>query len=220
MFGLPLLNLLWDWFRKAMENPIWVDAAYLNAGFLYPSEITSVNLFKNESPFSVGHRKISFFKCPYRIEEMTTADYDRVVALWEKTEGVSLSEADRRNPLEFFLQRNPRLNLVAKGSDGSILGVLLCGQDGRRGYIYHLAVIPRCRRRGIARALVEACLSRLHGLGIEECNVLVFSHLRGALRFWHSRGWKERKDLQVLSRETAPRSFLHAEMGEREFSSR
>jgi ribosomal protein S18 acetylase RimI-like enzyme len=208
---------VWKWVRKAIENPVWVDTAYLNSGFVHPSETFSTPPLPNTPPSSANAGSVS--ECHYRIEEMTIGDYDGAIALWKNTEHIGLSDADRRNHLAFFLQRNPRLSLVAKAPDGSIVGTLLCGHDGRRGYIYHLAVSPPCRRRGIGRALVDTCRSRLHALGISKCHTFVFSRNPKGLRFWRSLGWRERKDLRVMSQETASSSPFSPERGDGPFSS-
>ena len=61
-------------------------------------------------------------------------DYDAVIALWRRTEGVGLNESDTRRAIAEFLQCNPRLSFVAE-KDGRIIGAVLCGHDGRRGYL-------------------------------------------------------------------------------------
>ncbi len=88
----------------------------------------------------------------YRIDEMTFEALDEVLALWQATEGVGLSEGDTKDELAAYLLRNPGLSLVAC-RDGRIVGAVLCGHDGRRGCLYHLAVAIPHRHLGIGRAL-------------------------------------------------------------------
>src|SRR5580692_3692620 len=95
------------------------------------------------------------------IEPMTIADFDDVTALWQKTEGVGLNESDTREAIAIFLERNPGLSLIARDGRRKIIGAVLCGHDGRRGYLHHLAVASEHRRQGIGKTLVEACLSKL-----------------------------------------------------------
>src|SRR5262252_6294995 len=95
-----------------------------------------------------------------RIEPMSMADYDEVFALWQSAEGVGLGESDTRRAIAGYLRRNPGMSFVAR-QEGELAGAVLCGDDGRRGYLHHLAVAPRYRRQGLGRRLVVACLAAL-----------------------------------------------------------
>ena len=64
----------------------------------------------------------------FRIE-----DYDAVIPLWRRTGGVGLNESGTRRVIAAYLRRNPRLSFVAE-KDGRIIGAVLCGHDGRRGW--------------------------------------------------------------------------------------
>lgn len=139
---------------------------------------------------------------PLIIAEMTLGDYDEVLALWRTSEGIGLSEADSREGMAGFLSHNPGLSLVAR--DGKALaGAVLCGHDGRRGYLHHLAVMAGSRGRGIGRALVGECLARLKQHDIHRCHLFVFRDNRDALDFWEKIGWSIRTDLTMMSRNTA-----------------
>jgi ribosomal protein S18 acetylase RimI-like enzyme len=134
------------------------------------------------------------------IREMTLREYDDILALWQASGGIGLSDSDSRESLAGFLRRNPGLSLVA-WADGQLVGAVLCGQDGRRGYIHHLAVRRSHRRRGVGRALAEGCLSALRAVGIDKCHLFVFSRNRGAISFWERIGWSQRTDLIMMSQE-------------------
>ena len=109
------------------------------------------------------------------IDEMTTADYDDVTELWRNTEGVGLdADTDTREGIAAYLARNPALSYVAR-CDGRVVGAVLCGHDGRRGYLHHLAVTLTARHEGIGRALVAACLAKLGQVGIRKCSIFLFS---------------------------------------------
>jgi predicted N-acetyltransferase YhbS len=84
--------------------------------------------------------------------------------LWERSEGVGLSAADERAPIDAFLKRNPKLSFVAAAGD-ELIGTVLCGHDGRRGLIHHLVVAPEHRRRGVGAALLKSGLVALRGAG-------------------------------------------------------
>jgi putative acetyltransferase len=128
----------------------------------------------------------------FRIE-----DFDAVIALWRRTEGVGLNESDTRRAIPAFLRRNPRLSFVAE-QGGRIIGAVLCGHDGRRGYLHHLAVSKRHRRRGIGRRLVNACLAKLRKAGIQKCNIFIFANNAAGMKFWAHTGWSLRTELRLM----------------------
>src|SRR5882757_1578293 len=104
----------------------------------------------------------------YSVRPMTIADYDSVIDLMRQTPGISLRDADSRVSTAGYLERNPGLSHIAEADD-RIVGFVMCGHDGRRGYLQHLVVMPGFRRKGIANALVEASLLKLEQLGIRKC---------------------------------------------------
>lgn len=132
---------------------------------------------------------------------MSIDDYVEVRTLWDRTEGVGLDASDEYEPIARYLERNPGLSLVACDSD-KIVGAILCGHDGRRGYLSHLAVDAECRHRGIGRELVERCLAGLHRAGILRCNLRVFCRNTAGISFWRHIGWRHRDDLQVMMKPT------------------
>jgi putative acetyltransferase len=134
-----------------------------------------------------------------RITPFEMSDYDAAVSLWRDAEGVVLGAADERDAIARFLTHNDGLSFVAR-SDGRLLGAALCGSDGRRGYLHHVAVEPASRRRGIATALVERCLDALRPRGVEKCHLFVLVGNEDALRFWDRSGWARRGDLVMMSR--------------------
>ena len=92
--------------------------------------------------------------------EFCISDYDAALQLWHRVEGLEIAEGDEREDIAQFLARNPGLNRAAV--DGSaIVGVALCGNDGRRGHIYHLAVDPAYQGCGLGKRLLDECLDGL-----------------------------------------------------------
>jgi putative acetyltransferase len=130
---------------------------------------------------------------------MVQHDLESVLDLWSKTEGVGLNESDSPDDLRAYLVRNPGLSLIVRDGD-RVVGALLCGHDGRRGYLHHLAVRPEYRKRGLGRQMVEACLAALTGIGIRKCNIFLYAHNEPGAQFWKRCGWSQRGDLQVLQR--------------------
>jgi N-acetylglutamate synthase len=135
---------------------------------------------------------------PFLIRPMVTTDYEAVHNLWASCEGVGLNDADRPEALRAYLHRNPNMSFVAQ-EDERIIGAVLCGHDGRRGYLNHLAVSPTRRYQGVARRLVENCLEALKLAGITKCHLFVFSSNGDGQEFWRQIGWELRSDLTVAS---------------------
>jgi ribosomal protein S18 acetylase RimI-like enzyme len=138
---------------------------------------------------------------PFSIAVMQPDDYDAVLALWQQCEGVGLTPSDSRGAVHAFLGRNPGLCVVARQGE-QIVGAVLCGHDGRRGYLYHLAVAPECRKAGIGAAIVEVCLTNLASAGIQRATIFVYGHNDTGQQFWRRIGWKHRTDLIVLQTAT------------------
>jgi ribosomal protein S18 acetylase RimI-like enzyme len=130
---------------------------------------------------------------------MSILDYDAVLALWRAAEGVGLSAADERAAIARYLERNPGLSFTAW--EGELLvGAVLCGHDGRRGFVHHLAVAASHRRQGVGRMLVEHCLAGLRSQGIDKCHLFVYRANTAAQEFWQEIGWAQRHDLVIMSR--------------------
>jgi putative acetyltransferase len=137
------------------------------------------------------------------LQPLTMDAYDRVFALWRECEGIGLSEADSPANIQSYLKRNPEMSFVAV-SNGSVVGAVLCGHDGRRGYIHHLAVHPQARRNSIGRQLVDHCLRALQRAGIQKCHIFVINQNQVGLAFWKSVGWTPRSDIGLVSKSISP----------------
>jgi ribosomal protein S18 acetylase RimI-like enzyme len=129
---------------------------------------------------------------------MTMADYPEVHALWSGMPGIGLSSADSPEAISIYFQRNQGMSFIAR-LEGKVVGAVLCGHDGRRGYLQHLAVSPEFRNRGVGRALVEKCLEILGDLGIKRCHIFVYQDNETGLGFWEAAGWFRRDDLLIMS---------------------
>ena len=136
------------------------------------------------------------------IREMTIADYQSVYALWSQSEGIGLSDADSKEGIKRFLARNPNLSFVAADA-GQIVGAALCGHDGRRGYIHHLATATSHRHQGIGRSLVGRCMYALMRVGIGKCHLFVFGDNQGSIDFWEKVGYSQRVELLMMSQQIA-----------------
>lgn len=129
---------------------------------------------------------------------MQISDYDAVIQLWHDCEGLSLRDADSPGGIGRYLARNPGLSFVALDGNG-IVGSIMAGHDGKRGYIQHLAVADSQRNQGVATRLVEHCLAALKALGIEKSHVHVQKDNQSGRRYWSSRGWAQRSEVVMYS---------------------
>lgn len=134
------------------------------------------------------------------IEPMTMGHYDQVIALWKKFDYVGLSSADERERIQAYLMRNPGTSFVAR-ENSRIVGAALCGHDGRRGYLHHLAVDISHQKRGIGKKLAERCLVSLRNDGIQKCHLFVMRPNREGKIFWEKIGWSLRPNIQLVSKE-------------------
>ncbi|MCF0116204.1 MAG: GNAT family N-acetyltransferase [Erysipelotrichaceae bacterium] len=126
---------------------------------------------------------------------MKIEDYAQVYALWKSCKGMGLNNVDdSKEGIERFLKRNPTTCFVYE-IDTTIVGVILAGNDGRRGTINHLAVSDNYRRQGIATKLVDTALSALQQEGITKVNLVVFSRNADGNAFWEAVGFSAREDL-------------------------
>ncbi len=135
----------------------------------------------------------------YQIRPFHIDDYDAVFALWRETEGVGLSQADERPAIARYLDRNPGLSFVAT-MHSRIIAAVLCGHDGRRGFIHHLAVQAEYQKQGIGQALVERCVDALRQEGIDKCHLFVYATNANARTFWRRLDWQPRDDLVLMSK--------------------
>lgn len=137
----------------------------------------------------------------FAIQEFTLNDYDDVLEFWKKQQGVGLNESDSREQIGKFLARNPGLSLVVR-DNGRVIGAVLCGHDGRRGFLHHLAVDPEYRHRGIGRQMVLTCLDALRSQGIQKCNIWVYTGNAEGQKFWRAIGFGVREDLRMMQSST------------------
>ena len=129
------------------------------------------------------------------IRVMNTEDYDRVYALWMSCKNMGFNNLDdSRQGIEKYLKRNPSTCFVAEQGD-AIVGVVLAGHDGRRGFIHHMAVAEDCRRQGIATDLLGQALAALKEEGINKAALLVFNRNEAGNAFWERQGFTARDDV-------------------------
>lgn len=147
-----------------------------------------------------GHYRLEKFRNTGRqqgikVRQMVITDYEEIYHLWVHTPGMGLNNLDdSREGIEKYLKRNPSTCFVAE-ERGKMIGVILSGHDGRRGFIYHTTVHPDYRRRGIGRLLVTRALKALEQEGINKAALVVFGRNETGNAFWEKLGFMAREDL-------------------------
>ncbi|WP_044623254.1 GNAT family N-acetyltransferase [Photobacterium gaetbulicola] len=132
------------------------------------------------------------------IREMDISDYRGVLNLWTQSEGMTLRDADSEENITAYLKRNQGLSFVASDND-KIVGAVLVGTDGRRGYLQHLTVSPSHQSQGIGRQLVESVVSALSRIGISKTHLFVHSCNVNAQQFYLNMGWFPRDEVRMFS---------------------
>ncbi|MBU3146853.1 GNAT family N-acetyltransferase [Clostridium sp. CF012] len=130
---------------------------------------------------------------------MTIKNYSEIYEMWCNIPGIGLSESDSEESISRYLKRNLNLSFVYY-KDNKIVGSILCGHDGRRGYIHHTCVLPEYRGQSIGRILVEKALEELKNQGIDKCHLFVFCDNEGGTAFWSKLNWIKRSDLFIYSK--------------------
>ena len=131
-----------------------------------------------------------------RTRLMTIDDYAGVYQLWLDTTGVGLNNLDdSMEGIERYINRNPTTCFVYEGANAEIIGTILCGHDGRRGFIHHTAVKASERGKGVGTALVDAAVEALQKEGIAKAALVVFANNEPGNTFWENYGFTVREDL-------------------------
>lgn len=120
------------------------------------------------------------------VRTVQDGDIDAVAALYR-----ACGVRPRAGTIEWEIaakrSRDPELYLLA--DDGRVVGSVMGGYDGHRGYIHRLVVDPACRQRGIGRGLVDELENRLRVLGVPKVNLSVFRGNDPAHDFWVALGY-------------------------------
>ncbi len=127
------------------------------------------------------------------IRIMTPDDFDGIAKVWEKHDGTNPVD-DSREGLTRYLRRNPATSFVAE-DNGTIVGTILAGHDGRRGIFHHVVVASHYRGQGIGRMLVENAVEALRKEKINKVLLVVFTHNDNGNQFWEHMGFTVREDL-------------------------
>lgn len=139
------------------------------------------------------------FDC--RLEKAQTKDRAAMLDLWRSIPGLGVGRGDDLESLKAFMDRNPSTCLVLK-KDEQLIGTVLGGFDGRRGYLYHLAVHPDYQGRGYGKMLLGQVSHELKLLGAPKIHLFSFTDNPQAAQFYEEQGWERRRDIKVFSWDT------------------
>lgn len=132
-----------------------------------------------------------------KIENFSLQFYEDVVEIWKKT-GISVTSSDTKDGLKIMLDRNPDLCLIAK-IDEKIIGVIMGGFDGRRGYVHHLAIDPEYQRKGYGKSLMDELTERFQKKRVHKVHLFIEKHNKDVINFYRKLGWEIRNDLVMMS---------------------
>lgn len=130
---------------------------------------------------------------------MTIEDYEEAYSLWMLCGNGLNDKDDSREGIEKYLKRNPTTSFVAV-SENKVVGVILCGHDGRRGIIQHACVSPDFRRLGIGSKLVSLAMEALKAEGINKVLLVAFKKNAAGNAFWEEEGFTLRDDLNYRNK--------------------
>ena len=126
-------------------------------------------------------------------------DYSQAYDLWLLCGNGLNDKDDSLEGIDKYLKRNPSTSFVAV-CEGKVVGVILCGHDGRRGIIQHACVSPDYRRCGVGKKLVDLALEALKNEGINKVLLVAFKKNEGGNAFWESQGFTLREDLNYRNK--------------------
>lgn len=129
---------------------------------------------------------------------MRCTDHDDLVGLWRLFPGNAVTRADSRDEFEAFLAMNGQFCFTACDKSG-VAGSVMAGSDGRRGYVYHLAVRADHQRKGLGRELMRRVEDALFKAGLEKVHLFIFND-NPAVSFYERTGWFVRHDITVMSK--------------------
>lgn len=136
----------------------------------------------------------------YDYREMKAEDHGKSIILWKQTEGMGFLESDTIDSLRFYLERNPGMSFVCYDNE-NLIGTILGGHDGRRGYIYHLAVDKNYRGNTIGKTLLNFTLKKMKEAGIVRCIIMLKTDNKNNEGFWLNSGFTAREDLGPYSKD-------------------
>ncbi|MCJ8328288.1 MAG: GNAT family N-acetyltransferase [Campylobacterales bacterium] len=137
-----------------------------------------------------------------QIQAMLISHYQDLMNLLNLSSAIVIRESDSYESIKRYLNRNPDLNFIIKDKN-EIIACIMCGHDGKRGYIQHLYVKEDYRKQGIAQNLFNKCVNSLKEIEIYKSHIFVLKDNDAANEFWEKNNWKLRLDINMYSYNTS-----------------
>lgn len=125
-----------------------------------------------------------------KFREMKITDYENLIDFWKTIKELHIDDSDTFENMQTYLNRNPGLSHIALDGE-KIVGTIKGAQDGRRGYLSHIASSPHHRNLGIAQKLVSIAIDELKKQKIFKVKLYVLDENPKALTYWKHLGWEE-----------------------------
>jgi N-acetylglutamate synthase len=118
-------------------------------------------------------------------------DYAAVYEVWQNVgDGIHITQSDTSPEIEKLIRRSPGLFFVAE-YNSRIIGTVLGGFDGRRGLIYHLAVLPEFQNHHIGSRLLETVENQLRKDGCTKVYLFVIPENPEIYNFYANQGYQK-----------------------------
>lgn len=134
----------------------------------------------------------------YQIQEAQAQDIQSMIELWHSTPGIQVGLGDDEQSLKLFLELDSTICLIIK-EENLLIATILGTYDGRRGFVYHLAVRPEYQRKGLGKKLLGSMIIELKKHKAKKINLMVRNDNLLAMEFYNQQGWEKRSDIQVYS---------------------
>ena len=124
------------------------------------------------------------------IRPFQAADEPEVIALWQRC-GLTRPWNDPAKDIRRKLAEQPELFGVLAGEEGAVLGTVMAGYEGHRGWINYLAVEPSRQGQGLGRQLMDWAEARLRERGCPKINLQVRRGNEAVLAFYAALGYAD-----------------------------
>ncbi|TWU43635.1 Acetyltransferase YpeA [Rubripirellula tenax] len=145
---------------------------------------------------------------PIHVRHYEPSDRDDVISLWDDVFPDSTGHNDPAASIQRKYDADDGLFFVAE-LDATVIGTVVAGYDGHRGWIYSLAVTPTQQRRGIGSTLIRHAEQALSNLDCPKINLQVRSQNDAVVAFYGSLGYDTEQRISM-----GKRLASHAKSGE------
>ena len=129
---------------------------------------------------------------------MKEKDLALVRLLWEEN-GFFLTISDSIPELTRMIKQNPKLCFVMETEEEDLIGAVLGGFDGRRGWVHHLAIKKEYQNQGLGKEMMNTLTSAFESLGVVKIKLEVLESNKNVIKFYKKLGWDLRSELTTMS---------------------